>query len=427
VTPGASGQTFTVTGYRRALEIATGRSRVELTRTPNFAFFQGRAPQRQVQGLDGPVGYNVAANGTATRLSQTATADRAGEWSLHPLLAMRAALDPMATLANPRSEGGQSMLDVTAPEGRAFTIVIDATTKLPSRVQTMQYNVNLGDVVISTSASGYQAVGGLQLPTSLVTRTDDFTTAEITVATQTLDADTGDLAAPAEAASAALVTAPPPPMVTATSLARGITMLAGGSHHSVLVEFADHLTLIEAPLNEARAMAVIARARELVPGKPLTQLVNSHHHFDHTGGVRAAIAEGLSVTTHQGNVGFFEEVAKRPHTLMPDSLAKGGRALVIEGVADSRTITDATMTMALYAVTGAHSETMLVAYFPRERLLVEADVYTPGGTVYMYAAAFLEEIEKRKLRIDRIAPLHGAVAPYAQFLKDAAAPAPATN
>jgi glyoxylase-like metal-dependent hydrolase (beta-lactamase superfamily II) len=53
----------------------------------------------------------------------------------------------------------------------------------------------------------------------------------------------------------------------------------------VLVEFSDHLTLIEAPLNEARTLAVIAKARELVPAKPLTQLVATHHHFDHTGGV----------------------------------------------------------------------------------------------------------------------------------------------
>jgi glyoxylase-like metal-dependent hydrolase (beta-lactamase superfamily II) len=427
VTPGASGQTFTVTGYSRAIDLATGRSRVELTRTPTFAFFQGRAPQKQVQGIDGAVGYNVAPTGAATRLPEAATVERAGEWNLHPLLAIRAALDPMAKLSNPRTEGGQSVLDVTTADGRALTIAIDATTKLPSRVETKQYNVNLGDVVISTSASGYQAVGGLQLPTSLITRTDDFTTTEVTVAAQSIDTDTGDLAAPADAASAALVTAPPPPIVTATPLARGITMLAGGSHHSVLVEFADHLTLIETPLNDARALAVIAKARELVPGKPLTRLVNSHHHFDHSGGVRAAIAEGLTLVTHQGNVPFFEEVAKRPHTLRPDALANGGTPLVVEGVADSRTITDATMTMVLYAVTGPHSESMLVAYFPRERLVVEADVYTPGGAVFMYAAGFLEQLKQRNLRIDRVVPLHGMVATYAQFVKDAAAPLPATN
>jgi glyoxylase-like metal-dependent hydrolase (beta-lactamase superfamily II) len=162
----------------------------------------------------------------------------------------------------------------------------------------------------------------------------------------------------------------------------------------------------------------------LVPGKPLTLLVNTHHHFDHSGGVRAAVAAGLHVITHQGNVAFFEEMVRRPHTLRPDALAKSAQPLVIEGVTDAKTITDGTMTVSLYTLSGAHSQTMLIAHFPRERLLVEADVYTPGSPVHMFAGAFLEELAKRRLRIDRIAPLHGTVAPYAQFLKDAAAPAP---
>jgi len=153
----------------------------------------------------------------------------------------------------------------------------------------------------------------------------------------------------------------------------------------------------------------------------LTQIVTSHHHFDHSGGVRAAISEGLTVITHSGNVAFFEEMAKRPHTIAPDALAKNPKPLTVEPVGDEKVVTDGTMTVTLYPVTGAHSETMLMAYFPRERLLVEADVYTPGGAVQMFAGGFLEEVKKRNLRINRIVPLHGKVAPYAQFVKEASA------
>lgn len=427
VAPGASGQTFTVSAYKRAVDVAGGRARTELTRQPTFTFFQGPAAQTQIAGIDGAIGYNVAPNGNATRIADPAANDRRAEFVHHPLTAVRAALDPMAKLANPRTEGSESIIDVSTPSGQTFTLAIDSGTKLPTRVVTRTDNTNLGDVAISTAFAGYQAAGGLQLPTELTTKTDDFTTQAVKVSSQTVDGDTGDLAAPAAAASAPAVTGAAPVTVAEEVLAPGIWYLAGGSHHSVLVEFADHLTLIETPLNDARALAVIAKARELVPGKPLTQLVNSHHHFDHSGGVRAAISEGLTVITHQGNVAFFEEIAKRPHTIVPDALSKNAKPLTVEGVADERVLTDGKMTVNLYPITGAHSETMLMAYFPTQRLLVLADVYTPGAAVFMYAGALQEALKARNLRVDRIAPLHGKVVPYAQFVKDASTPAPAVT
>ncbi|RPH60144.1 MAG: hypothetical protein EHM89_09430, partial [Acidobacteria bacterium] len=176
VIPKASGQTFTVTEYKRAIDVAGGRARTELTRRPNFTFFQGQAGQRQVQGIDGSVGYNVAPNGNANRIPDAAGNDRRAELLHHPITALRAALDPMSKLSNPRTEDGQSLVDVTTPGGQTFTLAIDATTKLPGRVRTTTDNTNLGDVVINTSFADYQDVGGLRLPTRLTTRTDDFTT-----------------------------------------------------------------------------------------------------------------------------------------------------------------------------------------------------------------------------------------------------------
>jgi glyoxylase-like metal-dependent hydrolase (beta-lactamase superfamily II) len=424
VVPGAKGQTFTMSAFKRAVDVAGGRARTELTRTPNFTYFQGPAPQTQISGIDGAVAYNVAPNGTATRAADPVAADRKAELLHHPLAAVRASLNPMAKLSNPRTGDGQSSVDVATPDGQAFTLSIDATTKLPSRVTTRSDNVNLGDVVIGTTFADYQDVGGLKLPAKLTTATDDFLTQEVSLAKQEVDVSPGDLAAPANAAKAPATAGPPPPMVTVEPLAKGLWWLAGGSHHSVLVEFADHLTLIEAPLNEARVLAVIAKARELVPGKPLTQVVNTHHHFDHTGGIRAAMSEGLTVITHQGNVAFFEEVGKRAHTIVPDAMGTSGKAPIVEGVEGRRTMTDGTMAMDLMTVSGAHSQTMLVAHFPKQKLLVEVDVYTPGAAANMFAKAFFNDVQARRLAIDRIVPLHGGIAPYAQFVKEASAPQP---
>jgi glyoxylase-like metal-dependent hydrolase (beta-lactamase superfamily II) len=241
---------------------------------------------------------------------------------------------------------------------------------------------------------------------------------EVRAAKQSVDADAGDLAAPPAAASAQVPT-PQPPNVTVEEVSRGVWLLAGGSHHTALIEFADHLMLVDAPQSDARTLAVIAKARELRPGKPLTHVVNSHHHFDHSGGIRAAVSEGLTVITHQGNAAFFEEIVKRPFTRVPDALAKNPKPLKIETVADERVISDGTMTVHLYSVPSEHSESMLMAYLPKERAAIVIDVYEPNAAVHMFAGRFLEDLKKRKLRVDRVVPLHGEIVTWEQFVKHA--------
>jgi glyoxylase-like metal-dependent hydrolase (beta-lactamase superfamily II) len=416
--PEATGQAFNLTDYRRAVDVAAGRARVEQTRTPNFAYFQGTAPQKQVLGIDGDVGYNVAANGTPTRVANLVADDRRAEIYHHPLTSVRAALDPKAQLATVGTMDNQSAVSVTIPSGFKFTLAIDITTKLPTRVVSMSYNPNLGDVAIETTFANYQDVNGLQLPARITTKTDKYTTADIRVTKQTVDTEVGDLAAPAAAASAAPITGPPPANVAVENVAKGVSLLAGQSHHSVLVEFSDHLMLIEAPQNETRTAAVIAKVRELHPNTPLTQVVNTHHHFDHSGGIRTAVAEGLTLITHKGNAAFYEDAVGRSHTIVPDALARNPKPLKIETVDDELIIKDSAMTVALYHIAGSpHSDTQLMAYFPRERILVEADVYTPGAAVQPYAANLLQNIRKRNLRVDRIVPIHGKIGSFGDLVK----------
>jgi glyoxylase-like metal-dependent hydrolase (beta-lactamase superfamily II) len=429
MTPEATGQAFKVTDYRRAIDIGAGRARVEQTRTPNFVYFQGPQAQKQIFGIDGDVAYNVAANGNATRASNAVASDRRAELYHHPLTIVRAALDPAAMLTNPRTQGSESVVDVTTASGLKFTLATDTTTKLPTRVVSMADNTNLGDVAIETSFADYQDVSGLKLPASFTTKTDQTTTANLRVTSQTVDGDTGDLAAPAAAASAAPTTGVPPANVTVEKIADGVWFLAGQSHHSVLVEFADHTKLIETPQNDTRALAVIAKAKETVPNKPLTHVIVSHHHFDHSGGVRAAISQGLTLIVQENAAQYFRDTGSRPHTIVPDALAMNPQPTKVETVGEDLEIKDATRTISLHHIAGnPHADTLLMVYFPRERLLVLADAYTPGGTYTPYAPNLLENITKRKLRVDRIIPLHGAPGPFDGLVKAAAAAqAPAAN
>jgi glyoxylase-like metal-dependent hydrolase (beta-lactamase superfamily II) len=413
--PEADTQQFAVSPYTRRIDIANSRQRVEQTRTPKFAFFQGPQAQTQIQGLDGAIAFNVNPKGEPSRAAAQAERDRHIDLYHHPLTLLRSTMDPKTTVTNVRQVGTTRQADITTAAGPVVTLTIDAAGR-PLSASTRAAHPNLGDVIMLTTFEDYQDVGGLRLPAHLTTKVDDFTTGMIHADRQAIDTDVGDLAAPAAVAGAR--PAAPPITVTAASIGKGVWLMGGGSHHSALVEFSDHLMLIDAPQSEARTLAVIAKAKETVPNKPLTQLVTTHHHFDHTAGIRAAIAEGTDVITHAGNKDWVERMASRPHTIQPDTLAKKTTRLVVETVDDQREIKDQTQAVQIYHVAGnPHSDTMLMVYVPRDRLLIEVDAFGAGSAVNPYAANLLENIQKRKLRVDRIIPLHGPVVKMAELEK----------
>lgn len=417
----ATGQTFAVTGYRRAIDLAGAKMRVQQTRTPNFLYFQGQAPQSQTFGVDGDVAYAISTTGTATRNGAQTAHDRSADLHHHPVVLVRAALNPGASISGVRTDGAEQLADITLGNGAQFTMAVDAATHVPTRIRSTTAHPNLGDVVIETRFSDYAPEAGLTLPQRLTTYTDRFKSSELRLARATIDGDIGEVAAPEAARTAAAPVAAAPSVVPEV-VAPGVWLLAGQSHHSALIEFSDHLMLVEAPQSEARTLAAIARARELVPGKPLTQMVSSHFHFDHTAGLRAAVAEGLTVIAHQGNVAFYEEVARRPFTLQPDALAKNARPATIESVGDARVIEDKTRRVELFHIAGnPHADTMLMVYLPKERVVIQADAFSPGSAVNPYAPNLLEQIRTRSLTVERIVPLHGAIAPLKELV--AAVPA----
>lgn len=409
LTPGLAGQTFTIQGYTRVIDLSGPRMRTTLTRVPAFAYFQGPQAQTQIQGVDGDAAYNGGDPAKLTRAAATAASDRRTERYHHPLVLVRAALDGAAVSAV-RTTGAERAVDITTDAG-PVTLVVGADHR-PIRISSPAAHPNLGDVTLTTAFARYGDAGGLTLPVTFTTAVDDFVTGEYAVTTQTA---AEAIEAP-DAVIAAAAPTPAAPNVAVDEVAPGVWFLAGQSHHSVVVAFADRLVLIEAPQSEARSRAVIEKARTLKSGAPVTHVVMSHHHFDHSTGLRAAIAEGLTVVTHAGNVDFVKGMAARPWTRQPDALAKAAKPVTVEGVSGSQTITDGTRSLVLYDVAdNPHSHTMLMAYLPKERLLVEVDAFSPGGTYHPYAANLLGHIERLKLKVDRIVPLHGAIATLSEL------------
>lgn len=200
----------------------------------------------------------------------------------------------------------------------------------------------------------------------------------------------------------------------ATPVAKGIWLLHGSlSHNSILIEFADHLTMFEAPLDEPWTKALIEKARATVPGKPLTGVIVSHHHFDHSGGVRTAIAEGLTIIAHRGTEDLFREVATRKSTLEPDELSRNPKPLKFVGVDDQMTLKDSSMEVVLYHIIGnEHMAEALMAWVPRDRLLIEGDLFDYTWQNYPWTTNYADNVSLRKLDVDKDVPVHGVVMPW---------------
>ena len=205
--------------------------------------------------------------------------------------------------------------------------------------------------------------------------------------------------------------------VTSEKVAEGVWFIAGGSHNSVAIELQDQLVLVETPLNDARTQAVIEHVKGLAPGKPIRTVINSHPHFDHAGGVRAAVAEGATIVTHADNVAYFERVFAQANRIRPDAMARAGKKPTFMPVGDKLVIGDAARPIELHRTLGGpHSDSLLMVYLPKEKLLIEADSFTPPppntpppAVANANNVNLVENIERLQLSVDRILPLHERV------------------
>jgi glyoxylase-like metal-dependent hydrolase (beta-lactamase superfamily II) len=407
-----------ITAYERAIDLANGRTRVRAKQSRAFVFAaEAMMTGRPVdQRLDGDVAFDVAPGGAARRASKEAATQRRMELLANPLVAVRAALDSSSRVANRRTEGAATLVDVTAAASNTLTLAVTTATGLPLWVRWVGPHENLGDITYRTEFSGYEPVNGVWLPMSFNTVSDfrDNVQQRLHVDRYVLDGDVGDLAAPAAVRSAS--DAAPTYNVDATPVAEGVWFLSGnGGANSVLLEFADHLTLFEVPTNRAWTAALIAKARSTVPGKPVTEAITSHHHFDHTGGLRTAIAEGLTIVTQTGNVAWFEDLARRRVEAFPDALSRNPRPLKTTAVDDHLRLSDSKLTVDVYrVVSNNHMAHGLMAYVPEHRLLIQGDLFDLNWEVYFWGNTYDDNLAHRKLDVERDVPIHGRVLPLSE-------------
>jgi glyoxylase-like metal-dependent hydrolase (beta-lactamase superfamily II) len=308
---------------------------------------------------------------------------------------------------------------VKAPSGKSYVVnaYVD-DENLIDRVETWVGENIMGDMHVVATYSGYRDFGGFRVPTEMKQTRGGWPFFEVEVTDARANpSDLASLApAPANRPGGFGGGGPPSLEVTAEKLGDGLYRLTtgAGSYDSLVVEFKNYVMMLEAGQSQARAAAYVAETKKLFPGKPIRYVMNTHPHADHTGGLPVLVAEGATIVTQANNREFLERALNTPRTLLDDALAKNPKRAKVETVDEKRVFTDGDRTVEMYHIFPApHSNGLLVAYMPKEKVLFQGDFsVNPGQPANDHVKALVPALEKIGLTdFDRYINVHASAAP----------------
>jgi glyoxylase-like metal-dependent hydrolase (beta-lactamase superfamily II) len=340
--------------------------------------------------------------------------------SPHGLL--RAAFANSAAMSKKTIDGRPMTVISFIDRGKHKVVAYANDQNAIEKVESWYGHPVVGDIKVVTYYGPYRDFAGVKFPTKIIQYQDDKPTLDLTV-TAVRANPAVNIEVPANVPST-------PTVAKSEKAADGVWFISGGSHNSVLIEMKDYLIVVEGPQGDHRSTAVIAEVKKLVPNKSIKYLVNTHHHFDHSGGVRAYAAEGVTIVTHEINRPYFERAAANTWNLSPDLLAKSKKKPVFQTMGDNMVLTDGTRSVELYQIVGnPHHDGIIMAYLRKEKLLIEADAFSPRGVPKTPEPASVNleaNVRRLNIEVDRILPIHEQMVPYGELLKAIGkAPAPA--
>jgi glyoxylase-like metal-dependent hydrolase (beta-lactamase superfamily II) len=402
-----------VKSMTRVYDFTAGAMRDEVVRMAAESPTVG-PEQRTVTMVSGEHAWNVAGKETAPRLFEAP--ERAHQIVISPHGVVRAAFANNAVVTKKTVEGRPMAVISFTDRGKHKVAAYVNDQNAIERVESSYGHPVVGDIKVVTHYGPYRDFAGVKFPAKIIQYQDDKPTLDVTVTAVRANPPV-DIQVPDHVRS-------DPVPVKSEKVADGLWYITGVSAYSVLIEMKDYLIVVEAPHGERRSMAVMAEVKKLVPNKPIKYLINTHHHFDHSSGVRAYAAEGVTIVTHELNRPYFERAALNSWNLDPDRLAKSKKKPVFQTMGDNMVLTDGTRSVELYQIAGnSHHDGIIMAYLRREKILIEADVFTPppagaepSKTPNPLAVALEANVRRLGLDVDRIVPIHGRIVPYSELL-----------
>ena len=326
-----------------------------------------------------------------------------------------------------------------APSGQQYTLsgYFDAQNML-TRVETKVEEAVVGDVVVDQDYSGYKDFAGVKFPASIVQTRAGLAWSNLTVTDVKANAPApappaaaggrggrggggggappegrGQAAGGGSRGGAGRGGAPAAAAVTSKKLGEGIYLITGG-YRSVAVEMKDHIVLLEAPQSEMTTNAILAEVKKAIPNKPIKYVINTHQHSDHSGGLRAAAAEGITIITHESNKPLYEKwFTNTRGLLMPDKLSQSEKKAKFEYIGEKKVLKDSKNTIEIFHMKAAHAEDMLIVYLPSIKAVFEADAFNPPAPnaappqqVNGLEKLFAAKLDELKLDVNSIISVH---------------------
>jgi glyoxylase-like metal-dependent hydrolase (beta-lactamase superfamily II) len=306
--------------------------------------------------------------------------------------------------------GEQSLPAVSfADGGTTFIILFDRKTHLPAAIRTRDDDNIHGDSYYDLVLADWKSVGGAQIAESLSYRINDVEVAKLNyrdvtanppIATDTFEVpDAVKTAAKPPATSnvpyqwvlrrlfltrftdSDNILFPSGGSLRLVELAPNVQHVEGGTANNLIIAMKDYLVIFDAPYGELQSRWVIDAAKAKYPGKPIKYLILTHHHMDHTGGMRTYVADGATVIVPSPDKAYFEEDVKAPHTTVPDDLQKKPRTAEFVEVKDQMTIKDDATEIRLYYITNPHVQGMLIGHIVTSNIVYVTDLVSPRGPI----------------------------------------------
>lgn len=412
--PGGAWPQFEVSSYSASVNFDEPAARVLLTRIQTVEPGRQRptpAEQKLSWFVSGDKAWNVAPPQGSPDAAPVATPQAAAvEERLTEIWTTPQGFLKAAIANSAKSEVSSAGVQVSfAAAGHKYEGFINVANQL-EWVRSWIDSPVLGDTLVETKFAGYKDFGGVQFPAELTRVQGGYPVLHLKIASAKLNR-AADIPVPENIASFKAAA----PNVTVNKLAEGVYWLTGGTHHSVAIEQKDHVVLVEAPLNEERSLALIAKIAEIAPNKPIKHVINSHVHFDHSGGLRTFVDAGATIVTHELDKPYYEKAWADPHTLRPDRLSRSRKAAIFATYTDKYTLSDGARQIEIHRIAGnGHSDELALVYLPTEKILVEADAFTPTAkdaplpkSPNPYSVNLFENIQKLRLDVSQIVGLHG--------------------